>query len=141
MAQVTPRDMAAIHQAAFTQSRAWSEAEFASLLSPPLCFACGDARGFALVRVVADEAELLTIATHPDHQRKGIARAVMEAWQAEAHSRGATRAFLEVAADNSPAIGLYVAQGYIRDGLRRGYYQRKGRNPVDALLFSRNLPF
>lgn len=66
--------MAATHAAAFTQSRPWTTGEFAELLSSPLSLVVGDERCFALFRVIADEAELLTIATHPDHQRQGLAR-------------------------------------------------------------------
>lgn len=132
--------MAATHAAAFTGSRPWDAAEFAALLDQEFCFAVGDARCFALVRALAGEAELLTIATHPDHQRQGLARACMADWQARAHERGATRAFLEVAADNTAAIALYKMCGFEAAGLRRGYYRRAGQSPVDALVLSRDLP-
>jgi len=136
---MTPADMAATHAAAFTQSRPWRAEEFADLLTMSGTFACGDARCFALIRVIADEAELLTIATHPDHQRQGLARALMTAWQAEAATRGAARAFLEVAADNPGAIALYDACGYQRVGLRRGYYPRPQAPASDAILMARTL--
>lgn len=135
-----PQDMAATHAAAFTQSRPWSAEEFASLLESPLCFAVGDTRCFALVRVIADEAELLTIATHPEHQRQGLARDVMAAWQAEAVARGAVLAFLDVAADNRPARALYGQGGFRETGCRRGYYARAGGPAVDAILMNRALP-
>jgi len=137
---IPPADMAATHAAAFAQSRPWSAAEFAALLHHPLCFASGDARCFALVRVVADEAELLTIATHPNHQRQGLARAAMADWQTTAQSRGAAQGFLDVAADNSAAIALYQSCGFEITGRRRGYYRRDGRAPVDALLMSYAFP-
>ncbi|MDK3019566.1 GNAT family N-acetyltransferase [Pseudodonghicola flavimaris] len=136
---MTPADMAATHAAAFTQSRPWRAEEFADLLSMSGSFACGDARCFALVRVIADEAELLTIATHPDHQRLGLARALMPLWQAEAAGRGATRAFLEVAADNAPARALYLQTGYEAVGLRRGYYPRPSVTASDAILMALSL--
>lgn len=136
---IAPEDMAAIHKAAFTQSRAWSAEEFASLLAHPSVFACGDSRAFALVRVVADEAELLTIATHPLFQRQGHARAVMTAWQEEATKRGATRGFLEVASDNAAARQLYQACGYSQTGLRQAYYPREGARAADAVIMARDL--
>jgi ribosomal-protein-alanine N-acetyltransferase len=131
--------MAAAHAAAFTQSRPWSAAEFTSLLESPLVFAAGDTRAFALVRVIADEAELLTIATHPDFQRRGLARALMDQWQAEAAARGAASGFLEVAADNSAALALYEACGFETSGLRRGYYKRADGTAADAVLMQRPL--
>lgn len=132
--------MAATHAAAFAQSRPWSTAEFTNLLDQPLCFATGNTNCFALVRVVADEAELLTIATHPDHRRQGLARACMTHWQTTAQARGAAQGFLEVAGDNSPAIALYHTCGFEISGHRRGYYHPKGQPPVDALLMSCALP-
>ncbi|MEL0438136.1 GNAT family N-acetyltransferase [Phycobacter sp. K97] len=135
----TPEEMAATHAAAFTQSRPWSAEEFAALLDSSLTFAAGDARCFALVRVVADEAELLTIATDPAHQRQGLARRAMDTWQHAAAARGASEAFLEVAADNMPAQALYQSCGFAHCGRRAGYYARKDAPAVDAVLMRRSL--
>ena len=135
----TPDQMATTHAAAFTHSRSWSADEFAALLESPLTLAVGDARSFALVRIIAQEAELLTIATHPDHQRQGLARRIMETWQREATARGAAEAFLEVAADNMPAQALYQSYGFAECGRRAGYYTRKGTPAVDAVLMQRTL--
>ena len=104
-----------------------------------LCFAVGSADCFALVRVVVDEAELLTIATHPARQRRGLARACMHDWMSAAARRGADMAHLEVAADNAAAIALYESCGFRAVGRRAGYY-RRGANPaVDAVLMHRRL--
>ena len=40
-----------------------------SLLPQTGVILCGDAKSFVLGRVIAGEAEVLTLATHPDHQR------------------------------------------------------------------------
>lgn len=136
---MTPAAMARTHAAAFTQSRHWTAEEFERLLESPGCFYVGDDRAFALVRVIADEAELLTLATHPDFQRQGYAAGLMKAWQAEAQKRGAARGFLEVAADNAPARALYERCGYEITGIRRTYFARPDGKAVDALLMSRAL--
>ncbi|AUQ57301.1 putative acetyltransferase [Phaeobacter inhibens] len=135
----TPEDMARTHQAAFLQGRPWSAREFAALLDSPFSYAVGDARSFAVGRVVAGEAELLTIATHPSHQRQGLARAILERWREVALTRDATDGFLEVAADNQPARTLYKAYGFAESGRRVGYYPRKGAAAVDAVLMSISL--
>lgn len=132
-------DMAAIHAASFTQSRPWTADEFAALLAHPGVFACSNGQAFALVRVIVDEAELLTIATHPDVQRQGRARALMAMWQSEAAERGAHRAFLEVASDNSAAQHLYLTCGFVQTGLRTGYYPRAGGTSADAVIMTRDL--
>lgn len=136
---MTPAQMAETHAAAFAEARPWSEAEFAALLAQPHCHAIGDARSFALIRVIADEAELLTIATRPDARRQGLARARMEAWQARARTSGAERAFLEVAADNVAALALYKTCGFAVEGRRKGYYPRAGSAAVDAIVMARAL--
>ncbi|NRB21056.1 MAG: GNAT family N-acetyltransferase [Rhodobacteraceae bacterium] len=126
--------MATTHAAAFTQSRPWTKAEFAAFLDSPLTFAVGDERCFALVRVIVDEAELLTIATHPAHRRQGLARALMTSWRQLATQRGAETGFLEVAADNAAATDLYRVCGFSVCGNRPGYYRRQNAPPVDAIL-------
>jgi ribosomal-protein-alanine N-acetyltransferase len=136
---IDPQDMARIHAAAFTNMRPWSAQEFTDLLASPLCFAIGDPRAFALVRVIADEAELLTIATHPDHRRRGLAAQLMDQWHAMAVTRGAAQVFLEVAADNSAAIALYLTKGYVRTGLRKSYYARQNAPDADAIIMSLSL--
>ncbi|WP_293577279.1 GNAT family N-acetyltransferase [Phaeobacter sp.] len=128
--------MAQIHAAAFLQARPWSEAEFQSLLDSSLTYAVGDDRCFAIGRVVADEAELITIATHPDHQRQGHATRCLAEWKTCAAARGATVGFLEVAADNTAAQILYRANGFAESGRRARYYARKDHPPVDAILMS-----
>ncbi len=120
---MTPEALADTHARAFAgQGRAWSAAEFAALLASPHVFVTGDARGFALVRVIADEAELLTLATDPDHRRQGHARACLVAFFAEARARGAATAFLEVAEDNAAALALYRGAGFTQTARREGYY-------------------
>ncbi|MDX5384148.1 MAG: GNAT family N-acetyltransferase [Rhodobacterales bacterium] len=131
--------MAAVHAAAYRLDRPWTAAEFRGLTDSPHILALGDARAFILVRIIADEAEVLTIATHPDHRRKGLARDLLARFHAEALARGATSAFLDVAADNAPAIALYLGAGYARLGQRRAYYPRQDAPAADALLLRRAL--
>lgn len=136
----TPEDLAALHARAFAgQGRGWSATEFAELLASPLICLCAGPRGFALSRVVADEAELLTLATDPAHRRQGVAAALLAEIESTVRRRGATCQFLEVAADNVAARALYAAAGYAQTGRRAGYYARDERGRVDALLLSKAL--
>lgn len=136
---MTPEILAQTHAAANTVDAAWSAKEFAELLASPLIFMTGDNTTFCLARVVADEAEILTVATHPDHQNQGRARKVLTAFEITAQSRGATTAYLEVAADNVPAIALYTACRYQKTGLRKAYYLRSDGQKIDAVLMSKAL--
>src|SRR6056297_423224 len=137
---MTPDALANLHARAFVgQGRAWSAAEFADLLASPLVFAVGDTRGFALGRVIADEAEVLTIATDPKARRQGVARACLATFERTAAKRGARSVFLEVADDNTAARGLYGAAGYTQAAVRKGYYPRPKQTAVDALILRRDL--
>ena len=136
---MTPDALAELHSAAFSKDRAWSADEFRTLIDSPYCHLSTAPKGFALWRAVAGEAELLTIATHPDHQRQGIATKLMYQWMRSAQDHAGT-AFLEVAADNAGAIALYGDFGFETIARRPDYYARTN-TPVDALVMQAPLPF
>jgi ribosomal-protein-alanine N-acetyltransferase len=129
--------LAAIHATAFPQP--WSAPDIAAMLarSEAAAFAAAEA-GFIMMRTIAGETEVLTLAVRPEQRRKGHARALVEAGLAWAFDRGATAAFLEVAADNPGAIALYEGLGFAQVGRRRAYYSRPG-GAMDALVLRRDL--
>lgn len=135
---MTPQEMSALHGRAFTDARGWSPAEFADLLSSPYVKAHVAPGGFALTRTLAGESELLTLAVDPDHQRRGIARQLLQTWLQGLHGN-AQVAFLEVAADNQAACALYAQAGFVQIACRTGYYTHKDRPAVDALILQRRL--
>lgn len=139
MTDPTPQALAALHAAAETHTRPWSAGQFAGSLSDPACFLSAAPHSFALGRCVLDEAELLLIATHPDHQRQGLARAQLARFADMARDRGATRGFLEVAAGNAPARALYVQAGWSDCGRRRAYYRQADGTVDDAILMAIDL--
>lgn len=134
---MTPEQLAALHAAAFTTERPWSAAEFADLLRNPHMTLFSHSHGFALTCTVAKESELLSLAVDPDHQRCGIAAALMRDWLKSLKGR-ADFAFLEVASDNAPARSLYDQMGFVAAGQRVGYYARADARPADALLMRRD---
>lgn len=136
--EVTTAALAATHAAAFVSDRPWSADEFADVIAQNAIIT-GDATCFVLGRVIADEAEVLTLATHPDHQRKGLAQAQLTVFHNRAALAGANAAFLEVAADNTAAIALYRGAGYVQVGLRPRYYARGQQRAVDAIVMRRDL--
>lgn len=132
--------LARIHAAAFED--AWSAAAIAQLSAQPGVFALlapPDA-GFILVRVTADEAEILTLATHPASRRRGIGRQLTGAGAALAAQRGAARIFLEVNVGNFAAQALYAGLGFAEVGRRPGYYRRNDGVKEDALVLRADLP-
>ncbi|HEY0276291.1 MAG TPA: GNAT family N-acetyltransferase [Paenirhodobacter sp.] len=137
---MTPEDLATLHARCFTTPRPWSASEFTDLLASRFAFLHCVEGGFVLGRVIAGEAELLTIAVDPAVRRRGIARALMAGFVQAATLRGADSAFLEVAVDNMAARALYAATGWQAAGRRRGYYQTPDGNHVDALVLRLEIP-
>lgn len=129
---MTPEDLARTHAAAFTDQRPWSADEFASLLSQTGVILCGDAKSFVLGRVIVDEAEVLTVATDPDQQRKGLARAALAQFLVQAQSLGAVRVFLEVAETNYAAKSLYYNVNFEKIANRPRYYASKDGGKIGA---------
>lgn len=131
--------MAQLHAVCFVTPRPWSAAEFTGLLQSPLTMFLAEQGGFLLGRVVAGEAELLTIAVDPMLRRGGLGRRLTTAFLAQAQQNGAESVFLEVAASNEAARALYAATGFTAAGRRRGYYQRPDGSREDALVLVRSL--
>ncbi|MBI1494608.1 GNAT family N-acetyltransferase [Halocynthiibacter styelae] len=136
---MTPEDLATLHSLCFTTPRPWTAAEFADLLGSNGIILAGDRQGFILGRIAGPEAELLTIAVAPDARKAGIGRDLVGQYHTHASALGAEESFLEVAADNAPAIALYLASGYTQVGNRPRYYTTPDGQKRDALVFSRPL--
>ncbi len=98
----------------------------------------GVVRGYAVLMLAVDEAELLDIAIEAEQQRRGLGRRLLEEMMVLARRANKHRVVLEVRASNAAAIGLYRKAGFAEIGLRRGYYPAAdGRE--DAILMGRNL--
>jgi tRNA threonylcarbamoyl adenosine modification protein YeaZ/ribosomal-protein-alanine acetyltransferase len=122
---------------------AWSAADISSMLATPgsiaLLARSGEVPvGFILARAIAGEAEILTICTQPKARRQGVGHGLLESLFLHLRKGEVKSVFLEVAADNTTAIALYETTGFMRSGLRKGYYQRRSRT-CDALLMRRDL--
>lgn len=123
-------DLADIHAASFSQT--WSEDEIAALMGGAGVF-CLVARrgtpygtrrpiGFIMMRSVAGEAEVLTIAVHPHHRGAGIGGLLTDAALRRLYVDGVACVFLEVDTQNAPALAVYRRRGFVQVGQRPGYY-------------------
>lgn len=137
------KDLARIHAQSFY--RGWPTEEFTRFLddkASPVYIAC-DARrriaGFALIRAVLDESELLSIAVDPKWRGKGVGRALLDAAFADLMHSPARRMFLEVDEQNHAAIGLYRKLGFATISSRKGYYPRPDGSAATALVMARDL--
>jgi Fur family ferric uptake transcriptional regulator len=141
MKLASERDSVALARAhAMAVAEAWSATAFAQLPESPGAFVLSARQGVEVTallaaRVAADEAEILTLATVPEHRRQGLARRLLRMALDEAVAAGARTVFLEVAVGNSAALALYTSGGFVEVGRRARYYPGGG----DALILRRDL--
>ena len=116
----------------------WSEKSVASELSNPLsCWLVaeedGMVAGYVGSQTVIDESDMMNVAVHPDHRRKGIAEKLVVELVEALKKRESHCLTLEVRASNDQAKALYEKLGFFRVGLRKNYY----RNPKEDALILR----
>lgn len=135
--------LATLHAKGF--HRGWPVADFQSYIAgrdTPVYVACDAKRkiaGFAMLRLAADEAELITIAVDPRWRRKGVGKALLDALLDDLRMTPARKLFLEVAADNPAALKLYARKGFAQLSERQGYYARPDGRPATAIVMARDL--
>ena len=129
--------LADLHAQAFDAP--WDAKAFDDLLDQSGVFALEAADGFILIRAVADEAEILTLAVRPAARQAGLGLRLVEQACVDAVTQGATRLFLEVADDNVAARALYARAGFTEAGRRAGYYGRQDGSRIDALVLTKTL--
>ena len=136
-------EAAELHARAFPAHEAWSEAAICEELNLPTVTAWGIRGGerrkivaMILVQRAASDAEILTLASDPDHRRKGLAAALIEHSRQHLSSLGVERLLLDVAADNLGALALYQSREFAVDGRRKRYFARPGGIPADCILMS-----
>jgi ribosomal protein S18 acetylase RimI-like enzyme len=72
----------------------------------------GEPAALGASAVEGEWAGVFGMRTAPEHRRKGLARRILRALLAEADALGASQAYLQVEADNAPAIALYEREGF-----------------------------
>jgi len=92
--------------------------------------------GFALGRIVGDEAELLLLAVGRSWQGQGVGQVLLDRFAAVAASKGAEQLHLEVREGNH-AVSLYRRNGYREVGRRRNYYGGRDGQLFDALTLAK----
>lgn len=131
--------LAQMHAGAFFSG--WSEAELTSYITTPertpvyvACDARRRTKGFMVLRLAGNEAELLTIIVDHKKRAKGVGAALLRAGFDDLLVSPATAMFLEVDETNPPALRLYANFGFKQVGKRQGYYQTKQGRPATALI-------
>jgi [ribosomal protein S18]-alanine N-acetyltransferase len=134
--------LAQLHAASF--HRGWGESEFESMIAErnTLVHRLRQGRriiGFAVSRIGADEAEILSIAIDANQRGRGLSRNLLLTHLGHLAGRGVRRIFLEVEENNAPARRLYERMGFAVVGRRERYYQQASGEQLNALLMRRDL--
>lgn len=102
----------------------WCEQQFSESLASHRMFVLdidGAIAGYLVYSLVLDEAELLNIAVAPALRGRGHGTRLLE-YFIETNRGVATRLLLEVRHSNRAAIDLYNTHGFVKQGVRKGYY-------------------
>ena len=116
----------------------WSVNSVASELTNPLscwlvALEADTVVGYIGSQTVMGETDMMNVAVHPDHRRKGVAVSLIHALVQKLKECESHCLTLEVRASNAPAIALYEKLGFTEAGRRRNYY----RNPKEDALILR----
>lgn len=134
----------AIHSASF--ARRWGTLELERMIATETShtdgiFIGGDKKlaGFALSRLVAGEAEILTLAVEPATRGQGAGRALLSTHLERLSRAGARVVFLEVDEGNESALALYRRAGFAEIGRRPGYYTKPDGTVATAITMRATL--
>jgi len=129
-------DVLAVEQVAYEFP--WTHGNFVdSLRAGHSAWTMRDSAGgliaYAVLMLALDEAHLLNLTVTPACQRFGFGWRMLEAMAENARGYGARTMLLEVRPSNEAAQKMYERYGFVRIGIRRGYYPaRLGRE--DAIV-------
>ena len=134
--------LAQLHGASF--HRGWGEGEFEAMLTErnTLVHRLRIGRkliGFAVSRMAADEAEILSIAVAASHRGRGLSNNLLLTHLGHLAGRGVRTVFLEVEENNQPARRLYQRAGFTIAGRRERYYREANGQQLNAVLMRRDL--
>ena len=134
--------LAQLHGASF--HRGWGEGEFETMLTErnTLVHRLRLGRktiGFAVSRMAADEAEILSIAVAAGQRGRGLSRNLLLTHLGHLAGHGVRTVFLEVEENNQPARRLYDKGGFVVVGRRERYYKQANGEQLNALLMRRDL--
>ena len=134
--------LAQLHAASF--HRGWGDGEFEIMIAErnTLVHRLQLGRktiGFAVSRIGADEAEILSIAIDATQRGRGLSGNLLLTHLGHLAGRGVRRIFLEVEENNIPARRLYERCGFTVVGRRERYYRQPDGEQLNALLMRRDL--
>ena len=131
----------AIEQSAY--SHPWSRRNFSDSIAAGYQLQClvagAELLGYFVAMAGYREVHLLNITVAPAHQRQGWARVMLDALALWSRGQQAEWLWLEVRAGNIRARQIYEHCGFVRVGLRKGYYPAGHGQREDAVVMNLRL--
>lgn len=113
----------------------WSEKSFSESMEREdtvFLVACEDEEitGYVGCYCIAGTGEITNVAVKATHRRKGIGGLLLEKLYEEGAVLDVQEFFLEVRESNEAAIGLYSRQGFVKEGIRKNFYEKPVENAL-----------
>ena len=104
----------------------WTPGNFRDALAAGYGATVGEANGdivaYGVLMFAPGEAQVLNLTVIAAVRRRGVGRALLRRFLADALALGADQCFLEVRESNVAAINLYSGEGFVPVARRAGYY-------------------
>ncbi|MDR2766612.1 MAG: ribosomal protein S18-alanine N-acetyltransferase [Holosporaceae bacterium] len=144
--QISEKDsgaVAEVHGRCFGSG--WSERCFRDLLTQDVYIGFADVdndtvRGFVLIQIVLDEAEMITFCVLPEFRSCGLGRSILTELTVYLAHRRVKKIFLEASEGNLRAIRLYESLGFERISRRSDYYRAEQKSKDALVMLLRLLP-
>lgn len=89
-----------------------------------------DIAGYIGCYCIAGAGEITNVAVKASHRRKGIGGGLLQKLYEKGAALDTQEYFLEVRESNEAAIGLYLRQGFVKEGIRKNFYEKPVENAV-----------
>ncbi|MFY8204483.1 MAG: ribosomal protein S18-alanine N-acetyltransferase [Actinomycetes bacterium] len=128
-------DKSAFNATAWSLATFWSELTQRNRYYLALVDEKKEIVGFGGVAFNGVDADIQTMVIKPEYQKKGYGKQLLDALLEKVKEHKSNRAFLEVVADNKPAISLYLSRKFEQIAKRSNYYP----NGTDAVIMQLDL--
>ncbi len=113
----------------------WSEKSFLESMERTdtvflVALAGEEVTGYIGCYCIAGTGEITNVAVKTSHRRKGIGGMLLQKLYEEGAALDTQEFFLEVRESNDAAIGLYSRQGFVKEGIRKNFYEKPVENAV-----------
>lgn len=113
----------------------WSEKSFLESMERNdtiflTALAGNEVAGYLGCYCIAGTGEITNVAVKASYRRKGIGRMLLEKLYEEGAALETKEFFLEVRESNEAAIGLYAQQGFVKEGIRKNFYEKPVENAI-----------